>query len=203
MVICRSDGSQYEDLVYAIALARASYIPHMCPMLTHPAVIFGLMEKAESKMILYNPSLEHLMVNCPFPKMALNPIESTESPSIVHGDSVLPRSEDLPSSDIGIIFNTSGSTSGSPKIVPFTHEVINIMTRAKMWLDQESLDGRDISLGFESAFHLTGVIRMYLLQLRGHKRILIYTPIQSTSNACSPECALSSPRGGQCRKKSY
>lgn len=137
--------------------------------------------------------------------MALNAIESsTENSSTVYDDSTLPRIEDLPSSsDIGIIFNTSGSTSGSPKIVPFTHQVLNVMTRAKMWSEGESLDASDIFLGFESAFHLTGVIRMYLLHLPLPKlEMLIYTSIQSTSNACTSERALSSPQGGWFRTRS-
>ncbi|KAG5639778.1 hypothetical protein H0H81_000058 [Sphagnurus paluster] len=141
---------QYQDLVYAIALARASYIPQMCSdMLTHPEIIFGLMERAGSKMILYDAALEHLTATCPFPKVELNPIESIESFSVVSGTTQLPAIEDLPcGSDVSFVFLTSGSTSGSPKVVPITQKVMSIFYKSQIgrWLDGKHDDTQDVFL---------------------------------------------------------
>ncbi|KAM6491339.1 hypothetical protein JOM56_013113 [Amanita muscaria] len=135
-------GSRHQDLVYTIALARASYIPQMCPdVLTHPGVIFALMEKAGSRMILYDPALEHLTTDCPFPKMALlNPIETCS-------DSALPTIEDL-ASDLCFVYLTSGSTSGSPKLVPMTHDFVSVYYKRfrGIWLDGRGFDAQNVFL---------------------------------------------------------
>ncbi|KAF9529511.1 acetyl-CoA synthetase-like protein [Crepidotus variabilis] len=140
---------QYQDLVYAIALSRASYIPQMCSdMLTHPEIIFGLMEKADSKMILYDPSLEHLTKGCPFPKLEFNALKSIKS-CPRRDNSSLPAVEDLPSgSDISFVFLTSGSTSGSPKVVPLTQTVFSIFYKIQIerWLDGDHFDSQDVFL---------------------------------------------------------
>ncbi|KIL59801.1 hypothetical protein M378DRAFT_14552 [Amanita muscaria Koide BX008] len=154
-------GSRHQDLIYTIALARASYIPQMCiDDLTHPGIIFALMEKAGSRMILYDPSLEHVMVNCPFPKLALNPIETIESCSTVSSDSVLPTIEDLSSGlDVCFIYLTSGSTSGSPKIVPLTQKFVSIYykTQFGIWLDGRCFDTQN---GFLSRGSICAVASM-------------------------------------------
>ncbi|KIL54704.1 hypothetical protein M378DRAFT_737401 [Amanita muscaria Koide BX008] len=128
--------------------------------LTHPGIIFALMEKAGSRMILYDPSLEHVMVNCPFPKLALNPIETIESCSTVSSDSVLPTIEDLSSGlDVCFIYLTSGSTSGSPKIVPLTQKFVSIYykTQFGIWLDGRCFDTQN---GFLSRGSICAVASM-------------------------------------------
>lgn len=126
--------------------------------LTHPDIIFDLMEKAGSKMILYDPSLEHLTVGCPFPKMPFTPIESIKSSS---ENSALPRVEDLASGpDVAFVFLTSGSTSGSPKLVPLTQKVLNFFYKVRFGrlLDGKRGDAQDALLARGNICHLPSMI---------------------------------------------
>jgi acyl-CoA synthetase (AMP-forming)/AMP-acid ligase II len=167
--ICRYDERlQNRDLVYAIALGRATYVPQMCTdRLTHPEIIFELMKNAGSKMILYNPSLEHLTVNCPFPKMPFTPIESIEDYSAVDINSALPRVEDLASgSDVAFVFLTSGSISGSPKLVPLTQKVLSFYCKVRFGrlLEGKRSDAQDVLLERGNICHLPSMIGLYSLQ---------------------------------------
>jgi len=134
----------------------------MCPnKLSQPGIIFELMEKANSKMLIYDPSLEHLTANCPFPKLAFKPIESIEKCSTVNTDSALPEIEDLSSgTDVGFVFLTSGSTSGSPKLVPLTHKVLNIFhkVRFRRLLDGKRGDTQDALLARDNICHLPSML---------------------------------------------
>ncbi|KIL56732.1 hypothetical protein M378DRAFT_88879 [Amanita muscaria Koide BX008] len=159
-------GSRYQDLIYAIALARASYIPQMCPhILTHPGVIFALMEKAGSKIILYDPSLEPATTDCPYPKMALNPIETIDSSSTINSDSALPTIEDLSSghADVCFFYLTSGSTSGSPKVVPLTQKFVSTYykTQFGIWLDGRRFDTQNAFLSRGSICAVAPIIQYF------------------------------------------
>ena len=161
--IYRFSGSDIQHVIYAVALARLTYTPQMCPMtLTHPDIIFALMEKAGSRMILYEPSLENATTDCPFPKMALIPIETLESSS---SDVTLPAIEGLSSSpsDFCFIYLTSGSTSGSPKVVPLTQKFVSIYykTQFGIWFDGKRFDTQDVFLWRGSICAVATIIRAY------------------------------------------
>ena len=161
--MCRyAEKLRLQDLVYVIAVARASHIPQMCPnKFSQPGIIFELMEKANSEMLIYDPSLEHLTANCPFPKLAFKPIESIEKCSTVHTDSALPKIEDLSTgSDVGFVFLTSGSTSGSPKLVPLTHKILSIFhkVRYRRLLDGKRGDTQDVLLARDNICHLPSTL---------------------------------------------
>ena len=130
--------------------------------LTHPEIIFALMEKAGSRMILYEPSLENATANCPFPKMALTPIETLENPI---SDVTLPAIKELSSSpsDFCFIYLTSGSTSGSPKVVPLTQKFVSIYykTQFGIWFDGKRFDTQDTFLWRGSICAVATIIRAY------------------------------------------
>ena len=161
---CRYSGTKYQDLVYAIALSRASYIPQILVfMLTHPEIVFELMEKAGSKMILYEPSFEHRVVKCPYPTLPMKPIENYSS---VENDSVLPKIEDLPSSSgICFIFLTSGSTSGRPKVVPLTQKFVSRYYKVQFgaWFGEKHFNTQNVFLARGSVCSVATMIRAYPL----------------------------------------
>ena len=130
--------------------------------LTHPEIIFALMVKAGSRMILYEPSLENATTDCPFPKMALTPIETLENPC---NDVTLPAVETLSSSpsDFCFIYLTSGSTSGSPKVVPLTQKFVSIYykTQFGIWLDGKRFDTQDAFVWRGNICAVATIIRAY------------------------------------------
>ena len=162
MAICSFSGSQYLHFVYAIALARASYVPQMITyLLTSPSIILELMEKGGSRMILYDSALESLTKDCPFPKM---PLSSLESLPTVNENTILPNVEDLPSgSDVCTLYLTSGSTSGCPKVVPLTQNFLSTYYKSQFgtWLGGKHFDTQDVFVARGSICYIASIIRIY------------------------------------------
>ncbi|CAE6513284.1 unnamed protein product [Rhizoctonia solani] len=145
------EGKQYQDLLYVIALSRASYVPELLSTyaLANPTLIYDLMDQAGSKALLYDPHFEYLTVDCSYPKLALAPVESLENNATPNGHSPhLPEIEDLSTGpgDVCFIYLTSGSTSGRPKIVPYTQKSTSIYYRSQfgIWLGDEKFDTQDV-----------------------------------------------------------
>ncbi|KAJ6556429.1 acetyl-CoA synthetase-like protein [Mycena capillaripes] len=151
------DGFQYLHLVYTIALSRASYVPQMLTdMFTDPGIILELMEKAGAKAVVYDPCLESLTVFPSFPKICLIDIDN------MNWDSVLPLVEQLPSgSDVCFNYLTSGSTSGSPKLVPLTQEFVSTFYKAQfaIWLQGKRYDTQNVFLALGSICSVAPMIQ--------------------------------------------
>ncbi|CUA70745.1 hypothetical protein RSOLAG22IIIB_09073 [Rhizoctonia solani] len=165
-------GRQYQDLLYAVALSRASYVPELLSAngLADPAVIYDLMDQAKSKVLLFDPHFEHLTANCPYPKLALAPVESLKIDSTADVEftidgqsSELPKIEDLSTGpdDVCFIFLTSGSTSGRPKIVPYTQVSTSTYYKSQfdIWLGDNRFDTQDVFIARGSVCSVAGMIQ--------------------------------------------
>ena len=105
----------YIDLLHIYGLSRAGYIPQLFSVrLPNPDVVFELLSKANARALLADPSFESLLRGCPVPThqvaTSMYDIDSHEAP--------LPGLLTLGEDDTVFIFHTSGSTSGTPKLVP-------------------------------------------------------------------------------------
>jgi acyl-coenzyme A synthetase/AMP-(fatty) acid ligase len=112
----------YIDFLHIYGVSRAGYIPQMFSLrLSSPEVIYELLKKAEAKALIYDLSYESLLNDRPLPTF----------PALNAKDAVLDSGYKLPDipivsdNDIAFVFHTSGSTSGSPKLVPWTHAWCN------------------------------------------------------------------------------
>ncbi|PCH33823.1 acetyl-CoA synthetase-like protein [Wolfiporia cocos MD-104 SS10] len=107
-------GLTYMDTLHIFGVARAGYIPQLFSLrLPNPDVIYELMHRANAQALIYDASFESVVTNCPtWSQVAVDlrkvSVEDTPLPTIV-----TPTSEE----DTVMIFHTSGSTSGSPKLV--------------------------------------------------------------------------------------
>ncbi|CAE6425911.1 unnamed protein product [Rhizoctonia solani] len=159
-------GRQYQDLLYVIALSRASYVPELLSTggLANPALIYELMDQAGSKALLYDPHFEHLTADCPYPKFALAPVKSLKNNLTLNGHSPqLPKIEDLSTGpdDACFIYLTSGSTSGRPKIVPYTQHSTSIYYKSQfgIWLGDKKFDTQDVFIARGSVCSVAGIIQ--------------------------------------------
>jgi acyl-coenzyme A synthetase/AMP-(fatty) acid ligase len=108
----------YRDVLHIYGVARASYVPQLFSLrLPNPDIIYQLLHKTGAVFLIYDESFETIVMNSPIPRHTAREIRSDE----VEGETLPPlAAEELRPDDIIMIFHTSGSTSGSPKLVPCT-----------------------------------------------------------------------------------
>ncbi|KAJ7573866.1 acetyl-CoA synthetase-like protein [Mycena floridula] len=116
-------GTSYHDFVHMYGLVRAGYIPQMFGLKMSFNVIVDLLAFTQGKAMIYDPSLSDKMPtefglpNFPYPNSAT--ITETTGP--------IPDLPVVDSTDMAMIFHTSGTTSGRPKCVPQPHRWIKSM----------------------------------------------------------------------------
>lgn len=91
--------------------------------LPNPDVIFELLAKADASALIYDPAFEAVLAAASVPIHA-----ATE---VLEADAELPELPALSATrraeDIVMIFHTSGSTSGSPKLVRCSYKWLDAM----------------------------------------------------------------------------
>lgn len=113
----RIGGLTYTDLLHIYGMSRAGYVPQLFSLrLPNPEVIFELLHKANAKALVYDSSFANVVKDSPVP-----------SHLAVGAAGVAPMDEPLPAmphtsiDDTAFFFHTSGSTSGSPKLVAYSY----------------------------------------------------------------------------------
>jgi acyl-CoA synthetase (AMP-forming)/AMP-acid ligase II len=114
----RLKGTSYQDIVTIWAISRAGYVPQLISIrMPNPVVVYELLKRAGAVALIADQNFESLLADSPFPVLYSVNVSSD-------GCEELPALEPLatPSDpkNIVMIFHTSGSTSGSPKLVPIT-----------------------------------------------------------------------------------
>lgn len=98
--------------------------------LPNPDVIFELLHRADAKALIFDSSFKDALGNATLPT---HPFINAVDPSFSEGP--LPVLPHCAPDDIAMVFHTSGSTSGSPKLVPCTYQ----------WLDASVDKSRQLS----------------------------------------------------------
>ncbi|KAF8800389.1 acetyl-CoA synthetase-like protein [Phlegmacium glaucopus] len=116
-------GFTYTDVLHIYGISRAGYIPQMFSLrLPNPTVVHELLQRAGAQALIYDASFESILNNFPLPiYRALTSLPSEPTPVS------LPTIWDSKEDDVAFIFHTSGSTSGSPKLVPMTYRWLSNM----------------------------------------------------------------------------
>ena len=116
----------YVDVLYIYAIARAGYIPQLFSLrLPNPDVIYELLQKAAGKAIIYEPELASMLGTCPCPAYSAVDLRGVDIDRAFLPPLPQPTSAD----DIVMIFHTSGSTSGRPKLLPCNYKWLDAMVR--------------------------------------------------------------------------
>ncbi|KAG5661859.1 hypothetical protein KAF25_004098 [Fusarium avenaceum] len=119
-------GWSYQDLLHYLSLQRAGFIPQLFSLrMTDPSMIFELMGKSKASALIHEPSCETLVPGCPVPTLSTDVWDTIPAP-----DTQLDRTTtSLNPDQVSVIFHTSGSTSGMPKLVPATVKWMDCLIR--------------------------------------------------------------------------
>lgn len=115
----------YRDVLHIYGVTRANYVPQLFSLrLPNPDVVYELLHRANAVFLIYDQSFDAIVSDSPVPRHAAIEVQ----PEDVEGETLpsLAESGLQPDSCI-VIFHTSGSTSGSPKLVPCSLRWVNSM----------------------------------------------------------------------------
>lgn len=116
--IYRLGGMTYMDVLHIFGVARASYIPQLFSLkLPSPEIIYELMNRAGAKALIYDTSYADIVRGCHVPIFLAVDLFSLPDPEEPLEAVIVPENQE----DIAMVFHTSGSTLGSPKLVPCTY----------------------------------------------------------------------------------
>ncbi|KAF9480646.1 acetyl-CoA synthetase-like protein [Pholiota conissans] len=148
---CWLAGFSYFDVLHIYGLSRAGYIPQLFSLrLPNPDVIYELLRKSNARAMIYDPSFETVLKDCPLPIHLAFQSERIESV-----EESLPSIWDSKSSDIAFYFHTSGSTSGSPKLVPMSFGWLNSVVMKSHHISMPQNPGRqDVTSCMGSMCHI-------------------------------------------------
>ncbi|KAH9944100.1 acetyl-CoA synthetase-like protein [Epithele typhae] len=145
-------GTTYLDVLHVYGIARAGYIPQLFSLrLPSPDVVYELLHRAGAQALIFDPAFESIVVDCAIPaELAL------DARSIDVSDKPLPPIW-TPSNgdDVVMIYHTSGSTSGSPKLVPCTADWVNATVDKAARVTSPRRSGRrDVTVWIGSMSHI-------------------------------------------------
>ncbi|KAJ7225415.1 hypothetical protein GGX14DRAFT_638581 [Mycena pura] len=144
-------GYTYNDVLNIYGMSRAGFVPQLFSLrLPSPDVIFELLHKADAKALVYDSDFGHVLQDCPFPAyLALVP-ENIDVTGCTLPELPTPQPE-----DIAFYFHTSGSSGGSPKLVPCSHRWLDatVMKSSQTCMPQNP-DRRDVTVWMGSMCHI-------------------------------------------------
>lgn len=144
-VLDRLGGLTYVDIVHIYAVARAGYIPQLFSLkLPNPEIIYELLQRANAKALIFEPTYTPDLSSCRIPIHSATDVRGRDL-----SQSTVPPMTDLTTvkgTDTVVIFHTSGSTSGCPKLIPCSYSwLTNILVKAKDVCEPLRLGGRDVT----------------------------------------------------------
>jgi acyl-CoA synthetase (AMP-forming)/AMP-acid ligase II len=113
----RIGGFTYNDITHIFGVSRAGYIPQLFSLrLPNPEIIYSLMQRAGAKALIFESSFAANVAELPLPTFLAIPKDSMNVTGVP-----IPTLRPVVVDDTAFIFHTSGSTSGSPKLVPCSY----------------------------------------------------------------------------------
>jgi len=139
------------DLLHIYGISRAGYVPQLFSLrLPNPEVVFELLHRAQAKALVYDASYQSVLSACPVPSHAAISVAESD----VTGES-LPMMPIISSEDTAFIFHTSGSTSGSPKLVPCSYRWLeSAITKSYQIMKPRDPHRQDVTTWMGSVLHI-------------------------------------------------
>ena len=131
-------------------MSRAGYVPQMFSLrLPNPIVIFELLQRAGAHALVCEQPFGVDLSECPIPTYSAAKVHERDAADVA----LPPLRTDCSESDLTFIFHTSGSTSGSPKLVPCNRRWLDSIVTKSMQLGQvRSTRGQDVTVAMYGNF---------------------------------------------------
>ncbi|KAI1793885.1 acetyl-CoA synthetase-like protein [Ganoderma leucocontextum] len=145
-------GSTYLDVLHVYGIARAGYIPQLFSLrLPNPDVVYELLHRAGARALVFDPAFASIIVDCPTPAELATDLRSVDVSDAPLPPLWVPSQGD----DIVMIYHTSGSTSGSPKLVPCSADWVNATVQKAAHVTRpHRSDRQDVTVWIGSLSHI-------------------------------------------------
>ncbi|KAG2005545.1 hypothetical protein CC2G_001941 [Coprinopsis cinerea AmutBmut pab1-1] len=145
-------GITYIDCLHIYGISRAGYIPQLFSLrLPNPDVVYELLRKADAKALIHDACFASVLESCPLPihcSRTSSDIEQVDEEL----DEIAPVQNE---EDTAFIFHTSGSTSGSPKLVPCSYRWFNSVVEKSNYISRpRNADRQDVTVFIGSMSHI-------------------------------------------------
>ncbi|TFK18941.1 acetyl-CoA synthetase-like protein [Coprinopsis marcescibilis] len=145
-------GITYIDCLHVYGISRAGYIPQLFSLrLPNPVVVMELLRRANAKALIHDSCFTSVLQDCDIPRhCALTTADIPDVNETLHEITPV-QNED----DIAFIFHTSGSTSGSPKLVPCSYKWFNSVVEKSHHISKpRNADRQDVTVFIGSMSHI-------------------------------------------------
>ena len=146
-ILTRLSGLTYQDVLQIYGLSRAGYIPQLISIqLPNPDVILGLLSKSKAAALIIDTAFAPVTSSWTVPVFSTADVQSGTAQATPEAESEpLPPLFSPRADDIIFIFHTSGSTSGSPKLVPCTRTWSNAAVRKMHLITRPGASGDGVN----------------------------------------------------------
>lgn len=145
-------GMTYVDVLHIYSIVRAGYIPQLFSLkLPNPDVIFELLQKSNGKALIYDLTFGTVPAQGSVKTWAAVDARAEEACSVP----LPPVEEGRNGDETLMIFHTSGSTSGRPKLVPCSYSWWDFnMQKAKRATAPHNPARKDVTTWMGSMCHI-------------------------------------------------
>ncbi|KIK99040.1 hypothetical protein PAXRUDRAFT_823210 [Paxillus rubicundulus Ve08.2h10] len=145
-------GMSYQDVLHIYGISRAGYIPQLFSIrLPNPDVVLELLHKANARALIFAPEFAAMTSNFPVSVFLAIGKDDMETSKQLLPPLSTPKNGD----QIAFIFHTSGSTSGSPKLVPCSQRWLDTMVnKAELTCAPRDPQRQDVTTWMGSMCHI-------------------------------------------------
>ncbi|KAF8516435.1 acetyl-CoA synthetase-like protein [Hysterangium stoloniferum] len=116
-------GISYSDIVTVFSISRAGYVPQMIRSTLSSALVREMLAEANASALIYDPSCGVSPAHFLVPMHCAVDVKSLAD--ISNMDILPPLVNTRNAEEIMLYYYTSGSTSGRPKLVPYSHKMVH------------------------------------------------------------------------------
>ncbi|KAF9240881.1 hypothetical protein BU15DRAFT_87455 [Melanogaster broomeanus] len=145
-------GMTYQDVLHIYGISRAGYVPQLFSIrLPNPDVVLELLGRAKARALIFAPEFAGMTSNFP-----ISVFLAQRKDSMGTSKELLPPLSAIENEDQTVfVFHTSGSTSGSPKLVPCSQGWLNaIVNKAEFTCTPRDRQRQDVTTWMGSMCHI-------------------------------------------------
>ncbi|KAJ7717991.1 putative amp-CoA ligase [Mycena metata] len=158
-------GSKYEDLINILGVSAASFIPQLFSVTySNAGMVQDLLSASGAKALVLDTAFSSFSEGSALPTLPSPVFSDFEVGTLTLSDLVLAYIEQ---NDTAVIFHSSGTTSGSPKLIRTTHGWISTYMKFKYSLCQGDLKGHNVTNNIGSLAHVGSMTTFLAASFRG------------------------------------